>query len=231
MYITEPEDIIQNFLRGYVAEVTRLDDAGDPIADRQTLQTETFNGNTVLTEFTMSNNTTCFYTVKISGTLQIPYFHYDIDYNNRKIRFISPPPTGTDNIEVKYYSGSNWIFTDQPRDDLSKLKYPRISVIKLTEPHTFKGTGTTETYLNTSFQIDILSFKDLICSIESENKEGYDVTRYISRKVLQAFKDDWKTQLGYKINLWDILANNPQVFNPDNNLFVSRIEMGIVYQN
>ncbi|MFW5889468.1 MAG: hypothetical protein ACOCUD_03710 [Bacillota bacterium] len=231
MYITEPEDIIQNFLRGYVSELTRLDDNGDAISNRQTLVTETFDGDDLETEFTMTDNTTCFYTVKIGGVAQIPYYHFDIDYVNKKIKFKTAPETGSDNIEIKYYKGNNWIFTDKPRDNLTKLSYPRISILQVTEPHIFTGVGTTNTYLNTTFQIDCLSYKDLICQIDSENIEGDKVTRYISRNVIEAFKDNWDTQLIHVVRDWNIINNSNQPFGVEKNIFKKIIEISITFRN
>jgi len=231
MNITEPEDIIVNFLRANLSELTRLDEDGNTIANRQTLRTETFDGDDSETEFVMTNNTTCFKTVSVGGTELIPYQDYQIDINNKKVTFTTAPATGTDNIEIIYYSGTSWIYPDKPRETLNKNSYPRISVVKLSGAGIFTGLENFNIYENVFFQIDILSHKDLICQIDTEEIASQRQVKYLARKVQNCFQDNWKSELIYKSREFEILNNYPVPFDENNNIFRETVEIRVNFRN
>jgi len=231
MNITEPEDIIVNFLRANLSELTRLDEDGNTISNRQTLRTETFDGDNLETEFVMTNNTTCFKTVSVGGSELVPYKDYQIDINNKKVTFTNAPATGTDNIEVIYYSGNNWIYPDKPRDNIGKTTYPRIGIVTLTQPNPFKGIGDYDKRVNNTFQIDVLGHKDQFCQIDSENVPAERYVKYLARKVIDTIASTTiNKHLEYKIENLNVLNNYPVPFEEDKNIFRQIIEINVLFR-
>lgn len=225
MYLEEPEEILTNFLRSRITEITRTGES-----NRQTNTSQNFSGDDNTKIFTLTNTPVSIKTVTVGGVTQTPYLHYDIDLDNKKIRFVTAPGTGTNNITVNYYYGSTWIYPDSPRDDLARLSYPRIGVIKISESDIFKEIGSTALFNNITFQFDIVSFKNLKCTINSENHQGNEVTRYLSRRLINAFQDNFSTDLIYKCTDFIIINNYPIPFEEDKNIFRHIVEMLIQFR-
>ena len=62
---------------------------------------ETFSGDNSTTDFTLAEKASSS-RVTISGTQQAPEIDYEIDTENRKLKFTIAPPTGSNNILIEY---------------------------------------------------------------------------------------------------------------------------------
>lgn len=227
-YITEPIEILTHFLRVSVDEITRVG-----VSNRHTNTTQSFNGNGATDIFTITTNyPTCINSVTVGGTLQTPYLHYDIDLDNKKIRFKPGyiPTVGTNNIVIDYDYGTNWIYPDKPRIELAKTSYPRIAVISLGENSSDAGMGETNTDEILTFQIDILAYKDQKCTIDNETKEGPDVCQYLARQVIKKIHES-RALMQYKLYNPQILNNFPIPFQEDKNIFRQVIELKLEANN
>jgi len=215
IYFSEPEEVIYNFLRARVDEVTRTG-----LSNRMTADTQNFSGNASDTEFTLTEQPECIVSVVVDGVTQIPYTAYNIDLDNKKIKFATAPASGTDNIVVSFKKGSNWIYPDLPRVDLSKNNFPRIGSWQISKTSGFEEVGDqSNTYDTVVFQIDVLSYKDLLCEVSGESFSGPDVTRYLARQVENAFKDYAKTDLIGVLYDFQILDNSPAPYQSPLNIF------------
>lgn len=214
--LTEPDEILMNFLRSTVTEVTRTG-----VSNRQTNTVETFNGDTTTKIFTLTVAPVCINSVSVGGTTQVAYLDYQIDLDNKKITFTSAPGTGTGNISVDTDTGSNWVYTDFPRDDLKKASYPRIGITVINESGEQQGIGATGTYDNISFQLDIVAYKDQACTNAGSDKiQGMDVAQLIARRVRTAIKNNWDSELLNYSLFYPVYQNNiPLPFDESNNLF------------
>ena len=72
MYFEEPEEIIYNFLRARVGELTR-----DGLSDRTSLDSQTFAGDASTTEFTLTNQPICVISITVGG-VAIDTFYTDL---------------------------------------------------------------------------------------------------------------------------------------------------------
>jgi hypothetical protein len=228
MYINEPDKIIMNFLRSKLSELSRTTPS---LSDRQTTDSQSFSGNTTTTIFTLTTQPIAINSVVLDTVTLVPYQDYNIDLENKKIKFRSAPGNGTNNIVVSFEKGSNWIFPDFPRDELSKNKYPRIGFSPITESAIFKEVGGTNTMVTVTFQFDILTYKDLICTVGSDTIEGPDITSYLARQLINTIKAYWSSDLIYKIRGMNFISNNPIPFDEEKNIFRRVVELGFVFVN
>jgi len=222
--LTEPDEILKHFLAAEVGEVTRTTPS---FSNRQTNDTESFNGTGSKTEFviTDSNPIVCINEVTVGGVTQSPYLDYQIDLDNKTVTFTVAPASGTDNVVIDYDYGSHWVFPDKPRDDLSKSSYPRIGVTLITESGDPNGASENDTFDQVVFQIDVVTSKDLLCTIDTEIKEGQDVTTYIARQVVSKIKSRWRAQLFNELFDPRIINNFNQPFEEDKGVFRRIVEV------
>ncbi len=146
----------------------------DP-ASRATTHTETFNGTGSATDFTLTNLSLCYVdSVSISSVTQTLITDYTIDFGTgavgAKIKFSTPPANGTGNISVTYFTGSNWIFDDYPREDAA---YPRIALTNVGGAgETSGGVGDKIVILEPSFRVGIYVRTGKNYTISGENYTG-----------------------------------------------------------
>lgn len=94
-----------------------------------TTVTEEFNGTGLAYSFTVAHlNLKNVRTVTVGGVAQTFGTHYTVNYSTGVITFVTAPGAGTNNVDITYDYGSDHIFGDFPRTDLSISKYPRIAV-------------------------------------------------------------------------------------------------------
>ena len=223
MYITEPEEILMNFLRANLTEITR---STPSISNRQVSDSQTFSGTGSQKIFTLTNSPLSISGVTIGGTTQKPYYHYNIDLDNKRIKFVNAP-AGSAVVIVSYYKTATWIFPDKPREDLKRESYPRIGITVISNSGTWKAGGSTNMRNTVTLQLDILTFKDLLCTIDTETKEGEDVNRYIASKIISELKDEWD-QLDYLFLKFSIINNSPAPFEPNKNIFRRILEVEVL---
>ena len=193
--IKKPDLVLAHFLRNRVTELTRTG-----FSNRQTADSQSFNGTGSQDTFTLTNAPMCINSVTVDSVLQSPYLHYNIDLRSKQVVFTSGnlPGAGTNNVVLSYDKGSNWVYDDKPRDSLSRTSYPRIAVQQISESSTPRGASEDDTYDGVTFQIDVLAYKDLMCTDASSNiYEGAEVSYYLARDVKKMIKENWRTDLRY----------------------------------
>lgn len=100
-----------------------------------TTTTETFSGNGILTDFTVTNTgLKNVRAVSISSIAKEYGTDYLIDLDNNKIMFNSPPGEGTNNISIQYdYGATDRIFDDFPLPKTTLSAFPRIGFDVMSE--------------------------------------------------------------------------------------------------
>lgn len=226
MYFEEPEEIVYHFLRTRVAEVTRVG-----LSNRTSTDSESFVGDDSTVEFTISANISAVTSVTVDGTTQTPYLHYNIDIENNKIKFATAPGN-TLAVIVNYIAGTNWIFPDMPRNDLSKASLPKIGSWQISEITAPEELGDqANSYDTCVFQIDVVTHKEQTCTINSESVMDVNVAKYLARKIKNAFKDYAKTDLIYVIYDFSFLDNANQPFQEEYNIFRRTLQIQINFRN
>jgi len=227
--ITDPSEIVMEFLRAEVAEVTRVGKS-----NRHTNTSEQFSGNTVLTQFTVSNTKLlCVNSVVVGGVTLKKYLNYNIDLDNNQINFLSAPATGTNNITIDYdynVNGTSWIYPDKPRDTLAQDSYPRIWVHQITESGALLGFNETDSWDVAPFQFDVLSPLGLLCTIGSDTKEGQEVVNYLGIQVKKMMFSQ-NSKINYKLSNPTLLENKTIPFDEDYNLFRRVVSFGLEGKN
>lgn len=226
MYFEDYEEVMYNFLRSRVEEVTRVG-----LSNRMTSDSQSFTGDNSTVEFTLTQQPQSIVNVTVNGVEQVMYSAYNIDLDNKKIKFRVAPATDAD-IVVNFKRGSNWIYPDSPKSSLTKNSYPRIGIFQITAPEQPEEMGNqVNSYATVTFQIDVVTYLDQECTIGSETYTGVDVAKYIGRQVRNAFKDYAKTDLIYCV--WDfaILNNYPQPFEDSLNTHRRIIEVSLEFRN
>jgi len=218
--ITEPESIIEHFLRSIITDPNR-----SGLSTRVNDSTLLFSGDASATTFYLPSNLTCVKSVLVGGSRSTPFMEYNIDIRNAKINFVTPPPIGTDNISIEIQTGKNWIFADKPRSNLTRGSFPRIAVLKIAESSTPQGMSEDDTYDTLVFQIDVLAYKNMLCEFDDEVYEGAKVTAYLARKIKKDFLSYWRTNI--KAKLFDpiFLNINPIPYDEGQGIFRHMIEI------
>ncbi len=228
MYLSEPEEILMNFVRSKLSELTRTTPS---LSNRQTTGSKSFSGNGALTIFTLTDTPVAINSVTVGGTEVYPYQDYNIDLDSKKIKFRTAPGSGTNNVVVSYEKGSNWVYTDKPISALKKSSYPRVGITKITESSKFKECGATTTHDPTVIQFDFVSYKDLLCTISTETRDANDITAYLARTFINLIKTHWQNYLSYKIRIFKIVSNNPAPFEPNPNITRRVVEIMFEFRN
>jgi hypothetical protein len=220
--LSEPDEIVMNFLRSYVEEVTRVG-----LSNRQTTDSQNFNGDGGTKVFTLTLQPVAINSVTVGGSVMVPYLDYDIDLDSKKITFVSAPATGTNNVVVSFEKGSNWIYTDSPRDDLSKTSYPRMVVSIINESSSVIGYPEDDMLGTVTIQIDVLAYKDQFCTIGGVAKSGADVAQYLARDVVKQFRTNWRNGLKGVLFRPNIINNIFIPYDESNNLFHRIVTIGL----
>ena len=221
IYIQEPVDIVVQFLRSNITELSR-----DGLSNRHSEESQSFDGDGTTDVFTLTNQPLCIKSVTVNSVLQTLYLHYDIDVDNKLIRFNAGyiPTSGTGNIMVVFDTGDNWIYPDKPRSDLKKSSYPRIGVTHLTENGSDTGMGETGSYDNLNFQIDVVAYKDQVCTVGSDTIADADVAQYLARQVCIKIKRN-RALIQNKLLNPTILNNFPVPFMDDKHIVKRIVEV------
>jgi hypothetical protein len=231
MILTEVDEIICEFIRSSYKEPAR-----SGLSKRHTTTSQTFSGNTILTDFTVTNTKLlCVNSVSISSVAQTKYVDYQIDLRNNKIVFTTAPASGTNNISVSYdynTSGTSWIYPDKPNTALTRTEYPRVSVISLDNPTSLMGLSSNMTAGNALIQIDIVTKSKLLATdfvrvlsdgtteTVTENLEGDALTKILTRNIIETFRTLWRTKINPKY--WF-----PSGWNPENKRIEFEEDVGI----
>ena len=183
------------------------------LSKRHTTTSETFSGDAVETEFTVSNtDLLCINTVTISAVAQVKYQDYDIDLVNNKIVFKSAPASGSDNIAVNYdynTSTKSWIYVSEarPRTKLVRTDFPLVTVAPITGSSSFMGFNSDKNLSEQTFQVDIVTREKLVATdyvvvkndgtttTVSESVQGNKLAQLIARNLWNALQFNWRTDL------------------------------------
>ena len=225
--LVEPEEIINEFLRANVTELVRRNAANDAnLANRQSNDTQSYTATASQTVFTITDNTpiSCINQVTINATKIYKYIDYDIDLDNNKIT-LKTGATLSDAVVIDYDYGGNWIFPDKPLDSLSYTSYPRVSVILLTESQRQRAMSDDFYYKNMTLQIDVIGFKDQLCTYDSSSIEGTDVVNAIGRDIVTQIKTKWRDEMKTALFNFNIISNNPSPFNEGTSQFRRILEI------
>lgn len=230
--LNEPDEILVEFLRATVSEVTRIG-----LSNRHSNTTEEFNGNDSQTVFILtppSGSVQCINSVTVDGTGVNKYYDYDIDLRNGKVTFATAPGTGTDNVDIDYDYGTSWVHKSKDREEEAwgPSSFPKIIVTLITESGEPMGMSDDSYWDNLIFQIDVLARKNQKCTISTETKEGQFVSNYLGRQVRQTFKSgNHRTHLADKLEHPVILRNDPVPFDEDKGIFRRKVELQMKSQD
>lgn len=154
-----------------------------------TTATETFSGTGSTTNFSFTNTSVKnVRSVTVNSVAQTNYVDYTINYVDGEIDFTSAPASGTDNVEVSLDHGSDRIFDDWPRDDLSINSYPRVSLqlspMSSTEGDTSGATTFSDALFSvTVFGVNKRSVISVVKSIRNaviNNKTGFTKINFLT---------------------------------------------------
>lgn len=226
MYITEPVDVLRNFIEARVSDLTR-----SGYSARVSQSTEDFDGDNSTDEFTLSASPISVVSVSVGGAVQTPYLDYNVDLDNKKVKFSTAPPSGTDNVSVTINTGTSWVIDNHNRSELTDETFPRIVVTAINESGNRIESGTTKTEDPVTFQIDILALKDMFVTVSGDTFEGPDVSTYLARQLIKELKDHFIADIGYFFRDFTILGNNDVPFEPDKNYFRRIVEINTTVQN
>jgi len=97
----------------------------------------------------------------------------------------------TDPNTVRSDTGTNWIYDDFPREDLSSTSYPRISIIETNESSKPLGFRSNNFWTIMDFQIDILVKDDSYFTIDTIYYADLALCRKIARDIEKTFINNW----------------------------------------
>lgn len=224
-YLQEPIKIFENFLRSRLSELTRVG-----LSNRQTIDSESFDGTGAQTIFNLTIKPYAVNSITIDGTEVYPYTDFNIDLDLQKIKFRSAPGIGTDNVVISFEKGATWVYADKAREDLKKPSYPRIGMVTISEPGSFKEMGSTAMNTIVTVQFDILAYRNQQITIGSESKYDNDVSEYLARQLVKSFKDGLNPYLTYRIIDMDLIGINPVPFEPNKNIFRHMVQMSFEFR-
>lgn len=189
MTVYEPEEVFKDFLRVHLVDPRST--------NRHTTDTESFDGTGSTDTFTLSTASTiqCIASVTVDGSEVKKYVDYNYNLRTKQIIFLTNTTSGTDNVVVTYHYGStDWIFTDEPKIDISSTSYPRIKVWKVDERASRTGTeaGTPASFSGlVQLQIDIwqANFREGF-TISSKFYSNEEITKYVARQVVEKLRTE-----------------------------------------
>jgi len=97
----------------------------------------------------------------------------------------------TDPNATRLAAGTNWVFDDYPRIDLSSDSYPRISVIEIGETDVPLGFRSDNMWTTINFQIDIWVKEDKSYTIGGTYYADIALCRKIARDTKEAIRNNW----------------------------------------
>jgi len=218
--ITEPEDILTHFLRTIIPDMTR-----SGLSERLSNSTIILSGDGVTKSFSLPSNLSCIKSVSVGGTEVTPFLDYNIDLRNSLILFSIAPPSGTDNISIDIQTGTNWIYADKPRDSLKRNSFPRLAVLNISENSVPQGMSEDDTYETMVFQIDVLSYKNMMCQGDTDYLEGAQVTQYLAREIKKQIKANWRKGIKAKLFNPVFIGINPIPFDENQGIYRHMIEI------
>lgn len=189
--------MVAYFLRAQLTEPTRTTPS---YSARMTPSTYNVTGNGTTTTYTVPNTPLCCVTaVTVAAAPQTEYVDYVVDIENNQVVFTTAP-ANLAAIVINYRHGTNWIWSDETRDEIVESSYPRIVVIPLDEAEVQKtGLGETQTYDRVLVQIDVLSLKNAIVTVDGVAREGSQVTTSIARSIVQKIRTNTEAKIGAKL--------------------------------
>ena len=202
-YISQ-NDIIADFLRHRLI---------DPRRRAEYEFTESLTGDGSTKEFTLTppgtgSKVSTIKSITIDGTSISKWKDYYFSPRENTLQLIfldcygSPANGSTINVTYKYGS-TNWIYSDKPKSTLSKLSFPRVSVMTISSPGVRLGNYQAPMHHTMRFQIDVWT-KDENAGTENvipivigwngttartRNMTGQVLAEYIATQVIQAFED------------------------------------------
>lgn len=223
----EPADILAYFLRSEITEPTRPVSIGQRIT---TAAAYTPTGNGVTTTYTVpSTPLSCVDAVTVATVAQTEWVDYTVDIEAHQVIFTTAPANGAAiSITYKYVASgaSNWVYGDEPRNDLEKESYPRIGVTTLDEPEIQKqGMGETDTYDGVLIQIDVLTYRNMVCTYGGVALEGHDLAAAIARSIRNELRRTFEARLAAKLFKPVILSKRSAPFEEDHNTYRHIIEL------
>jgi hypothetical protein len=221
MNIREPAEILKNFLRYKLSEITR-----SGLSNRQTRTTKTFIASGTATEFALGSSTAVVSInyATVNGVTANMYSDFNIDVENQKITFINPPSTST-NIIVGYDYGDSWIYVSYNKKVFTNTDYPIVVITPLTENKTPQGESEDVTFDTITFQIDVLAFKDKLCTIGIDTLEGPIVAQYMARELVKVLKYQWRSNIINALFTPEIGNNIPIPFDESRGIYRRMIEV------
>ncbi len=180
MVTISPKNIIVDFLR---ANLT------DPRARAEASTTQEFDGGS--TDFSLSppsGKLSTVTAVTVTGTAKTKWKDYYIDFQNQKVIFFSNTAGGTNNVDITYKYGTNWIFSDKPIKELSASTFPRISVMSVDGSGDRLGAVSSDIQSTILFQLDFWAKEDYIATIDSIKYAGDKLVEYIGLKAIESFR-------------------------------------------
>lgn len=213
MDLREPDEILAEFLRAEVTEVTRVG-----LSNRQEANNQTFSGDGAETEFTMTTQPVCVNSAVVDGNTLTKYSDYEIDLTNKMITFFTAPANDTNNVVITAKKTSSWVYPGKARDDLTKGSFPRIAITTLSMEGNLFGIGSTNLWNRVTMQVDIMAYHEQKCTINSETRTGQDVAEYISQQVITAIVTNL-SGMGKRMQMPVLMRCMPMPFEEGQNVF------------
>ena len=126
----------------------------------------------------------------------------------------------TDPNTTRSGAGTNWIYDDFPREDLTSSSYPRISIIETNESSKPLGFRSDNLWTILDFQIDILVKDDTYFTIDSVYYADLSLCRKIARDVEEAFRSNWTDLADAGTALtFSMTGRTPPAYNQDKRIW------------
>lgn len=177
------KDEIINFLRFNIT---------DP-SSRGTARTALLNGTGLATDFYIASATAnCVTRVQHPVLTTLSFgtgYTFDTDYvsgtKQLKISFMTPPVSGTNNIEVLYRDGATWVYPDYPQVQSTLTNFPRIVVDVI-------GGISSEQSLDGAHKNTILNISITVYDFQTERLDG--IIDDVRNNLLSAQKSFYYTK-------------------------------------
>lgn len=157
---------------------------------------DTFDGDDSTTQFLINRtNVKNIRSISVGGQSQSLGTDYTVDYSYNdsgtikcQITFTSAPATGTGNITLSYDYGTDKIYPDHPRPELTISSYPRIAVtiLGMDNEEVALGGGTIRTNMTFSVAIyddsesNVDAIVELVRQAFMNNKKNFYYLRFIT---------------------------------------------------
>lgn len=182
-YKLNPSYIITDFIR------SNLDDVKGRVTLESNNSTTISNENVV--DITANNKISHIANVKVDGITIEKYSQWVYDTKNRKLVFRT-----AQSGEVTYdvYTGTNFIFPDQPKNNLSDDSFPRVSIQKVSTVGNVLGNNKSEIVTIYRYQIKTYAKKEAFVGVNiykntQVNYEGQDLSEFINLRLYEVFKN------------------------------------------